>query len=71
MEKKWEKITEVREYEAEVIKSVLQERSIPVLIRPLDFAIPAIFGSGGIVEVLVPKGEVENAKEILSELEEG
>ncbi len=71
MEDKWEKVAEVKEYEAEVIKSVLQERNIPVLIRPVDYAIPAIFGSGGIVEVLVPKDEVENVKEILSELEEG
>ncbi len=71
MEKRWEKVAEVMEYEAEVIKNALQEQSIPVLIRPVDYAIPAIFGSGGMVEILVPKDAVENAKEILSELKEG
>ena len=71
MGEKWEKIAEVMEYEAEVIKNALQEQSIPVLVRPVDFAIPAIFGSGGMVEILVPKDAVENAKEILSELKEG
>ncbi len=71
MEKKWEKVAEVREYEAESIKSMLDREGIPVLIRPVDFAIPAIFGSGGMVEILVPKEEAENAKEIISEFEEG
>ncbi|GEM_PF-4250663 len=71
MSEKWEKVAEVREYEAEIIKSALKEKSIPVLVRPVDYAIPAIFGSGGIVELLVPKDEVENVKKILSELEEG
>ncbi len=71
MEGKWEKVTEVMEYEAEVIKNALQEQSIPVLVRPVDFAIPAIFGSGGMVEILVPKDAVEDVKKILSELKEG
>ncbi len=59
------------EYEAEVIKNALQGQSIPVLVRPVDFAIPAIFGSGGMVEILVPKDAVEDVKKILSELKEG
>ena len=67
---KWEKLTEVREYEAEMIKDMLEKEGIPVLIKPLDYAPPVFVGAGGMVEVLVPESELERAKEIVSWIEE-
>ncbi len=65
MKEEWEKVAEVREYEAEMIKEMLEENGIPVLVRQSDYAMPVIFGSGGMVEVLVPKDFVDKAKEII------
>ena len=69
----WEKLGEFDEIKAGMIKGLLEENDIPVLIKQSDYAMPVIFGSGGIVEVYVPSGSLRRAKELVDEFigEEG
>ena len=65
--KGWKSLGEFKEFEANAIKSLLEKHEIPVVLKQVDYALPVIFGSGGIVEVLVPENLYEKSIEILDE----
>ncbi|MEJ5229770.1 MAG: DUF2007 domain-containing protein [Pseudothermotoga sp.] len=51
---------------ANIIKSLLEENSIEVLIKPGTFD-PVIFGQGGLVQIMVLKDDLERARQIIKE----
>lgn len=59
-------VEEVDLTSANIIKSLLQENGIEVLIKPGSFD-PVIFGQGGLVQILVPKSDLERAQQIIKE----
>ncbi len=65
--KGWKSLGEFKEFEASAIKSLLEEHKIPVMLKQADYALPVIFGSGGVAEVLVPESLYERAIKILDE----
>ena len=65
--KGWKSLGEYKEFEANAIKSLLKQHNIPVMLKQADYALPVVFGSGGIAEVLVPESLYEKAIKILDE----
>ena len=63
----WKSLGEFKEFEASTIKSLLEENDIPVMLQQVNYALPVIFGSGGIIEVLVPESLYEKSIKILNE----